>query len=68
MNHETSPTTYRGMRINGVRVALPGHPSTGGLGTAGPMQSGCNNRNLSPSGAVQFRMAGPSLHICKNIG
>jgi hypothetical protein len=34
--------TYRGMRINGQR-SLPGHPSTGGLATVGPMLSGSNN-------------------------
>ena len=32
--------TYRGMRINGVRVATCGHPRTGGQGTAGLMPSG----------------------------
>ena len=34
--------TYRGMRING-RGSLPGHPSMGGPGTAGPMRSGSNS-------------------------
>jgi hypothetical protein len=32
--------TFRGMRINGQR--LPGHPSIGGLGMRGPIQSGSN--------------------------
>jgi hypothetical protein len=33
--------TYRGMRIN-ASGSLPGHPSTGGQGIAGPMRSGYN--------------------------
>jgi hypothetical protein len=32
--------TCRGMRVNGVRVARPGHPSTGGQGIPGRMRSG----------------------------
>ena len=32
-------STYRGMRVDGVG-SPPGHPSTGGQGTAGPMRSG----------------------------
>ena len=41
--------TYRGMRVNGQRVAR-GHPSMGGLGIQGLMRSGSNNALRSPQG------------------
>src|ERR1700731_4381627 len=54
--------TYRGMRINGQRVAKPGHPEMGGPGTACPMPSGCTE----PLGGV---VSSPSLPTpCRKRG
>ena len=48
--------TYRGMRINGQRVATWSYPSTGGQRIAGPRPSGYTevNRRRFPAAPKEF--------------